>query len=1133
MKNKLLLLFRKIIMYSFYGFITQILIGTAILAAEVSVAQKNTSVKETHISFNFSAKNLETVFREIEEKTNFTFVYTAKEIDQRVKLDGQYNNAPLYEVLLDISKKTNLAFRQYNQNITVKKLTTHEPNNDNVSVQVLRDVEISGKITDENGEGLPGASVVVKGSSTGTTTDLDGMYKLSVPEESTIVVSFVGYKTNEILVGTQSVIDVRMQLDAEQLDEVVVIGYGTSKKSEITGSVGIVTREDLSSQPSVNPLQNLRGKIAGVTVFSNSGEPGGNNRVLIRGMGTINASSAPLYVVDGMQVDNIDYLNPSDIVSMEVLKDASSAAIYGARGANGVVLITTQGGLDKKGIAVEYKFNLSFGTLAKKKNPLYNALNAEEFMEVQRISFENATYYRDYTPGDEPTLVLDNDLLFDAAGNPLYDTNWEKEVTRTAVSQDHHLSIRSAGENSSTGIFLNYTEQQGVIRTSELKRMDVKLSNDATLSKWLSVGSIFRVNHIWESKPQVEGSGVDAIARGLIEMPSIYPVRWPDGTYADSRSTEGTTLDFFAYPNPVAMLEEVENLFDRTNIQGNVFVDVSITPDLTFRSQVGVVNRLVKNRYYAPVGILGPGHPNGYSRIGNSDSRFWQNENFLTYDKTIGENHFKAVLGASWQGATFDESTISVRGFTNDFFKYNNVGVAEIPSPPSSNYTDWAMNSYFFRGNYTFKNKYTATLTGRVDGSSRFGNNNKYAFFPSGGVSWSVSEEDFMTDVDFINMLRLRASYGFTGNSEIGSYSSLATVSSGTNMIGGALRSTSSITRLANPDLQWEKSRQLNLGFNLRAFNNVLAIEADYYYKLTTDLLLDRPVPSTSGFTSITDNIGSLSNRGIDLLISTTNVESEKFSWNTSLSLNYNKNKVEALGENDEDIFPGPFWVGGSQTILRVGEPVSSFWGQVRLGTYGTDEVAAATEAGKLPGMVKRTDEKQIIGSGLPDYRGSFINRFSFGRFDAIVDMQFSLGAEVLQQFVTTAEDRQGQISAFKTVLYNSWTPDNQNTPITRIRHSGFSGQDLAVDSHWVANGSYLRGNLISIGYSLNNEKLKVSNMRVYASIENAFVIYSDDFKGYDPESNGQWDDSNFGQNIFFYSYPKARTFSLGLSVQF
>tara|TARA_R110002049_G_scaffold309049_1_gene516195 strand:+ start:1767 stop:5093 length:3327 start_codon:yes stop_codon:yes gene_type:complete len=1102
--------------------------------------QANSSyAQRTKITLDLNNVSVERLIDEIESQTDFHFVYQIKEVDLNRIVSIQAKKELVPNVLERIFGKTRTTHNMVDKQIFLKERV---PQSDTLSPKVQSgpiklQMLVSGRVTDNDGSPLSGANLVEKGTTNGVTADFDGNFAIGLEDSNAVLmVSYIGYSTKEVPVNGQASVNIVLEESTAGLDEVVVIGYGTSKKSEITGSVGVVTAEDISKQPSVNPLQNLRGKIAGVTVFTNSGAPGGNNRVLIRGQGTINASTAPLYVVDGVQTDNIDYLNPSDILSMEVLKDASSAAIYGARGANGVVMITTQRGLDSKGLLVEYKTSVSMSTLAKKTNTRYNPMNASEFMEMQRIAFDNAPYFRDYNPGDEPTLELGSDLLFDSNGNPLYDTDWEKEITRTAISHDHHLSIRSGGDHSSTGLFLNYTDQNGIILNTFLKRADVKFTYDTQLSEWLSLGTVFRLSHVKERTNDIESSRAGAVIRSVYEYPSIFPIRWPDGTYSNSTHTQGTSLNLYSYPNPVSVLNEVEDFTDRTNIDGNIFADIKITPELTLRSQFGIVNRNFKNRYYAPKTIVDYGFPDGSASITNRTSTFWQNENFLTYDKTLDSSHFKAILGASWQEFTLDENRISVRGFKNDFFKYNSLGAAEITNPPSSNFNDWSMNSYFFRGNYTYNGKYTATLTGRMDGSSRFGTNNKYAFFPSGGVSWFISEENFMSEIKAINMLRLRGSYGITGNTEIGSYSSLATVSSGTNLIGGSLRSTSTITRLANPNLKWEKSSQVNLGLNLRAFNNILSMEAEYYYKLTTDLLLDRPVPSHTGFTSITDNIGSVSNRGIDLLISTRNIETQSFVWNTTLSVNYNKNRVESLGENGEDIFAGPFWVDGSQTILRVGEPVSSFWGLERLGTYGTDEAAEAAAVGKLPGMVKRGTEKQIIGHGLPDYRGSFINKFDFGQFDAIMDMQFSLGADILQQFVTTAEDRTGQSSGFKTILYDSWTPENQDTPITIIRHSAFSGQDLAVDSHWVANGSYLRANLFSLGYNFKKDvldKMSMKSLRLNISLENAFVIKSGDFKGYDPESNGQWDDSNFGQNIFFYAYPKARTLTVGLNVQF
>ena len=1104
------------------------------------IMQANSSYSQkTKISLELGNATMEEVIDEIEANTEFKFIFSTKTVDLKRRVSINVRKATINRVLEILFASKDILYAIEDRKILLKKKVAtsgvYSPSPSSIDIKSIQ-FQLSGSIKDSDGQPLPGASIVEKGTTNGTQSDFDGNYAMEVSNGSAVlIVSYIGYATKEISLNGQSVLDIVLEESASGLDEVVVVGYGTSKKSEITGSVGMISSEVIAQQPSVNPLQNLRGKIAGVTVFTNSGAPGGNNSVVIRGIGTINASTEPLYVVDGVQTDNIDYLNPSDIVSMEVLKDASSAAIYGARGANGVVLITTQGGLSSEGLIVEYKSNFSVGRLAKKRNANYRAMNSSEFMEVQRIAVENATYFRDYTPGEEPEFVLDNDLLFDSNGNPIYDTNWEKEVTRTAFSNDHHVSIRTGSDNSSTGLFLNYTDQNGIILNSYLKRADMKFSYDVDVNDWLSLGTVLRLNHVWENVPQVEGSGVAAISRAIHEFPSIFPIRWPDGTYSNSTQTQGTSLILEGAPNPVSVLNEVENLFNRTNINGNAYVDLNITSEISFRSQFGILNRGLKNRYYGPTDILAMGYPDGRASITNENSTFWQNENFLTYDKTFESGKLKAMFGASWQEYTEDQNTSSVTGFKNNFFKYNNLGVAENTYPAQSNFTDWSMNSYFFRGNYTHKGKYTMTLTGRMDGSSRFGGNHKYAFFPSGGVSWFVSEEDFMADVSVIDMFRLRASYGVTGNTEIGSYNSLATVNSGTNLIGGELRSTSSITRLENPDLKWEKSSQFNFGLNLSAFNNVLSVEADYYYKLTTDLVLDRPIPSTTGFTSITDNIGEVSNKGIDLLFTTKNIESPNFSWNTTFSVNYNKNKVEALGENDEDIFPGPFF-GGSNTILRVGEPVSSFWGQVRLGTYGTDEADEAAAVGKLPGLMKRSEDFQIMGKGLPDYRGSLINRFNFGPFDAIIDMQFSYGAEILQQFVATSEDRQALTNGLKTQLYDSWTPSNQDTSVPIIRHTVISGQDPLIDSHWVADGSYLRANLISLGYTFDKnvlDALGLGYFKINLSLENAFVLHSKDFKGYDPESNGQWDSSNFGQNIFFYSYPKARTLTLGLAVKF
>ncbi len=988
---------------------------------------------------------------------------------------------------------------------------------------------VTGVVTSlADDELLPGINIIIKGTATGTVTDVNGKYSINVPNEDDVLVfSSIGFIAREVPVNGRTVINVTLEEDVQSLKEVVVVGYGVQRKSEVTGAVGVVSGEDLEVQPSFNVLQSLKGKVPGVSIFGNSGSPTGSNRVIIRGIGTINASANPLYVVDGVVMDGIETMNPNDIESVEVLKDASSAAIYGSRGANGVILITTKRGGTAAGLVVGYNGNFSIGTLASKMD----AMNAAEFMEVQRIGYQNAPLFNDYAPGEEPVMDLSDERFFDAQGNPIYNTDWQKEATRTAVSHDHQVSIQNGGEKSSFGAFLNYTRREGVLLNSWMQRANIKLVYDANPLEWLSVGTNLTVNKTWENNVTETGGGFHA-SRVMTEMPPIFPVKWPDGTWTNSTQIEGFTFE--GLPNPVHRLQEEERLINGTRLFGNTFLEINITDHLKLRTQVGIDNLLSAQRYYAPRNLIGAGFPDGNSSISNEETTYWQNENFLTYIQDFGIHRVNAILGASWQQRLSHGNASSARGFSNDFFSFNNIGAASNHNPSSSFANDWTMNSYFTRVSYTLDDTYSATFTGRTDGSSRFGKNNKYGFFPSGGLSWLVSNEGFMKGLKAIDYLRLRASYGITGNTEIGLYQSLATIGSSTTLIGGQRVSNSFVQRIPNPDLEWEKTRQFDIGIEFSLFDEIISMEVDYYNKLTEDLILGRPIPTSTGFSLITDNIGSVSNRGIDFMVTTRNISTENFLWATTLNFNYNKNRVESLGANDEDIFPGPNWVAGSQTILRVGEPIGSFWGYERLGTWGTDEVAAAAEVGAIPGEAKRSVEKTIIGNGLPEITGSFINRFNFGNFDATIDLQFSYGADIMQQTLATAEDRQALTNGIATQLYDAWTPNNQNTMIQQIRHTVLSGQNLQPDSHWIVDGSFLRGNLFALGYTFNQNVLSMlglNQLRINASVENAFVIHSDEFQGYDPESS-TWS-GNFGQNIFFYEYPKARTFTIGVNARF
>lgn len=986
-------------------------------------------------------------------------------------------------------------------------------------------VQVRGTVTDENGEPLPGVTVMVKGTSTGTVTDISGNFSLEVPSrESVLVFSFVGMQTIERTVGDQTTMTVELLTDARALEEVVVVGYGTQKKSDLTGSVGVVSGDDLLQAPVNNALEGLKGRVAGVNVFLNSGSPTSSPRVVIRGLGTINASSAPLYVVDGVAMEDIRFLNPNDIQSMEVLKDASSTAIYGARGANGVILITTKRGGTAEQITIGYDGFVSAGVLPKK----IDIMNSEEYLQVVETGFANYPKYNDGTP---PVFTKEDPRLFNPDGSPKYDTDWQDEVTRTAISHNHQLSVQQGGEKSSVGAFMNYSRMEGIMLNSWLERINGKIAYDANPKKWLSLGVNLLANYTSENEVE-EGGGGQVPRRTMLEMPPIFPVKFPDGTWSNSQMISDP-YNIEPMANPVHVLETQERLRKRTQLFGNTFLTFHLLPGLDLRTQFGFDFHDRNFQDYSPTDLVNISAPNGYAYIGDERSLYWQEETYLSYNKEIGNHRINSVLGLSWQERTFESNWISAQGFSDDFFKYNRIAAASQPGAPGSAYDRWSMNSYFLRAGYTYSDKYLLTLTGRVDGSSRFGANNKYGVFPSVGLGWVVSKESFMEGVEAIDELKLRSSYGITGNTEIGSYASLGTVSSGTVLLNGARSTDSFINRLPNPDLEWEKTNQFDAGFDLSLFNRSLTLGFDYYYRLTTDLLLARPVPLSTGFSGVMDNIGSVSNRGIEFLVTAYPVNHSDFNWETTLNFSYNKNRIESLGENDEDIFPGPWWVSGSQTILRVGEPLSSFWGYRRLGTWGTDEVAEAAAVGAVPGEAKRSKELDIIGNGLPDWQGSFINNFKYKNFDLNVNLQFVYGVDILQQFFHSVEDRTGIANGLTSILYEAWTEDNQNTMVQQIRNQAYSGQNSQIDDHWVADGSYLRGNLISLGYTVNPEILpKFRNLRVYASVQNAFLIHSDDFKGYDPEATS-WGGNQWGQNIFFFQYPRPRTYTLGFNVQF
>ncbi|MCF2495294.1 MULTISPECIES: TonB-dependent receptor [Dyadobacter] len=1028
------------------------------------------------------------------------------------------------------------------------------------------DKTLKGKVTDkENGEGLPGVNVVIKGSSTGTTTDGSGNYTLQVPETgATLVFSFVGYTGQEVEVGNRTTLDLALESDSKALSEVVVIGYGTAKKSDLTGSVGSVKEDQLKERPAPSLNQALQGKVSGVQVNVNSGRPGGRANVRIRGFSSINSSNNPLYVVDGVmlpqgnqnqQSQAIDFINPNDIVSVEVLKDASSTAIYGARGANGVILVTTKKGKSGEGV-ITYNLDLSVPTAGPKRAKV---LNAKEYLAVEDLAYANIAKYDPagwaagkYAPQNpkvrraELNAKHPDIFTVDGSGNfiPNYDTDWFKEATQHKVSQNHQLGFSGGNNKTTYSLSLNYRDDQGLIKTSYLKRYSTRFSIDDQVKKWLRIGATLSYNNQAENLVDIN----DAVPRQMVEDFPFLPVKYPDGTYANNRD----------YPQAEGAFSSVHRLMGRKYNQntqttlGSLYSNITLAPGLEMRSVLGV-NILTQEFNESQTRTLAIGESGTAGKASRKET-FWSFENYLTYNKTFNGIHaINALLGISWQETNLTSTGASVRNFSTDYFGFNNLGAGATLPGVGSGAARFAFNSYFGRVNYTLKEKYLLTVTGRIDGSSKFGDNHKYAVFPSAALAWKVSDEEFLKGNTLISNLKIRTSYGLTGNSEIPSYSSLSLLSSNYATIYNDARfNGTGINRLANPDLKWEKTAQTDAGLEISFLKGRISVEADYYYRKTTDMLLDAPVPRTSGYAVIRKNIGSMENKGVELALNTTNIERANFSWNTNFNISFNRSKVLSLATPSDIFGVGGPGITNQTSIIRIGEPVGAFWGLTRLGVWSEaerDEAAKFTSYRNnlkmLPGDIKYKDfngdgaitdaDRRIIGNGSPKGWGTLANSVRYGNFDLTFDMQFSYGNDLMDMNLHASEDRVSIANSYATVL-GAWTPQNQNSQIAEIRETR-AGYVTNVDTRWIFDGSFLRGRNLLLGYSFPSDmvsKIKLSKLRIYVSAQNFFLLTK--YPHGDPEQTpirGGDADNVFSQGMIWHSYPKPTTYMAGLQIAF
>ena len=970
--------------------------------------------------------------------------------------------------------------------------------------------KVTGKITSsEDLLGLPGANVYIKNSSVGASADMDGNYTVIVSEKNAVLVfNFVGFQTVEIPVGTKNVINVSLKPDAKALDEVIVVGYGTRKKSDITGSVSSVTAKELTAYPVLNAEQALQGRAAGVSVQTNNGgEPGAPVKIRVRGGTSINASGDALVVVDGFAGASMPA--PQDIASIEVLKDASATAIYGSRGSNGVIMVTT-----KKGKPGKPVIEFSNSTSIQSVNNKLHLLNADQF----------AAYRKSFTTHTQGPA----------------NTDWQDVIYRDGMISNTQLSFSGGSENIKYYVSGTYFNQNGVVINSGIDKYTIVSNLEADLTPKFKVGlNTFTSKQNKEgivSQTSAGGTGAAGVIASAYRFMSDKGIYNADGSYTTTAPI-GDDID-----NPYATA--MENILETVSIvnRNNFFAQYQITKDLDFKTTLGLTDSNSQTGRFIPSTLIAGKNIKGEASVNNTRFSSFLTENYLTFKREIIDKGILTVLGGySYQKNKNENSYAASRGFLTNTNSYRNLGAGTVFLKPDSGLSETELISAFGRLNFDYDDRYLLTFTARRDGSSSFSKNYKYGTFPSGAIGWNIGKEAFLKDNKTISNLKLRASYGATGNPSIGAYSTLSRFSEIYYVSGDVIVNAVQLTSLDNPNLKWETSYQQDYGIDLGLFDNRISITADYYKTITKDLLFNRPLPGVSGIATQLQNVGELENKGWELGINTKNFIGADFTWSTNFNISSNKNKVLKLADNKDLLInsaPGHFLATESQ-ILRVGQPVGSFFGFVYDGVIQQGETILPGNFETIAGGEKFKDvngdgkldsqDKTIIGNPNPDFIFGFNNDFTYKNLDLNIFFQGSEGGQILNY--TLMELASGNNNATTEVL-NSWTPTNTNTdvPINAARTK-------RITSRFVYDGSYIRLKNISLGYSLDESfvsKMGLNKVRFYVSAQNIWTITN--YPGTDPETS-YLNDNNSRSNTYlgldYGGYPNVRTFTMGLNVKF
>ncbi len=1076
----------------------------------------NAHSQNAKVSIHMNNVKLDKILNEIENQTDYLFIYN-NQVDINKITSVKVKNEAVAQVLDRILSGTGINYELEGTHI----ILTTEAIKDLHAQQQAKTV--TGTVTDVSGEPIIGANIRIKGTTTGTITDIDGNFSIEAEPQSVIEVSYIGYLTQETVINNQKSIRFLLKEDTKTLDEVVVIGYGVQKKADLTGSVANINTEKLNTQSNANIGQALQGKIAGVDIVSQGGAPGSGTRIMVRGIGTLN-NAFPLYIVDGMYMNSIDHINPNDIASIDVLKDASSAAIYGSRAANGVIIVTTKEGSNTEGKPIiDLSVNLGISTASK----FLDMLDAKGWAEVTTIARQAI---------GKPAL----DMATDLANKP--DNDWQDIMFRPALMQNYNLAVKGGGKYSTYYTGLGYFNQDGIVKGTNYQRYNIQSKNDYKRGIF-SAGTnlIISFSHDKPLHQELRGGMIGTILQSVPTLEKYDDTR--EGGYG------GTYGDVVNIPHPLAIIDD--NIMGRYNENVKIFANLyaqielfkglkyklNLTPDFSFERYKNYLNKY-------DFGLA----TNSITQLTERQRRRRNIlvENLLTFDRTFGEHKISALAGYTYQDSRFRHIQAYGEGLPQ--------GLEEIDAATTNRSNEgnsWrsVLTSILGRVFYSYHNKYLFTATIRRDGSSKFGKNNRYGYFPSFSLGWNVAEEKFMENVHWLDQLKLRGGYGVLGNQEIDNYQYSSTITTGINYPdgNGGLLQGAFPKNFANPDIKWEETAMTNVGIDFMAFNNRLSLTADYYVKNTKDILLTVPIPiSSGGANDPIRNAGKIRNNGFEFNLGWMDQPNPDISYGINLIGSFNKNKVIAMGSESGSIKGGSTNQNITTSETKAGYPIGGYWLISTAGYFNSqEEVDAYAKDGKKiqpaaePGDIKfvdanndgviNDDDRVFQGSPFPDFTFALNGNMRYKNFDLSIGLQGVLGNKIYNATRQTLEDvTKG--SNFLASCLDYWTPENKNASHPRLTWDDPNRNTRAESDRYLENGSYLRLRSVQLGYTFPQTWFKgaIQHARVYINAENLFTITS--YSGYSPDVNA--DNANY-RGFDNFIYPTNRTFMLGLNVTF